>query len=319
MFISRNRAAEDGAGRWLARASSRCASPRLAPPSHGFTLAEIVIGLTILAMITGTLFAIISTSVRAASDIERLQRESDSINRFVELLRQAFTTMPSTTTLELTVTERSDPVLQELTITGNPNCFGFGANPISYQPTIIGLRPDTVQTSSPETNLPRHTLSISREDLIPKTGENEFASQSADSITAPDEQGRYWMPLLPAVNSLTWKFYKQSDDTWLEEWSESRWPDLVEVNILMEGRINPIRAVFGVPTLSLRSASQRGGSSSSTTPSTPAASTPSAPSPGGGGSGPSPGGGGAGPSSGGGGASQPGGGGSQPSQGGGGR
>ncbi len=301
MFISRNRAVEGAPGR------------RPGPAAAGFTLAEIVIGLTILAMITGTLFAVISTSVRAASDIERLQRENDSINRLVELFRQAFTTMPSTTTLELTVTERSDPVLQELTITSNPNCFGFGTNPISYKPTIIGLRPDMVQTNSPETNLPRYTLSLSREDLIPATDDAEFASQDVNSITAPDEQGRYWMPLLSAVNSLTWKFYKQSDDTWLEEWSESRWPDLVEVNILMEGRIHPIRAVFGVPTLSLRSASQRGGSSSgSTTPSTPSTSAPSSPSPSGGGSG---------PSAGGGGAQQPGGSGGtpQPAAGGGGR
>ena len=42
-----------------------------------FTLIEVVIGLTILAMITGTLFAIIRGAVSGAADIERLQREKE--------------------------------------------------------------------------------------------------------------------------------------------------------------------------------------------------------------------------------------------------
>ena len=55
-------------------------------PFHkAFTLIEVVIGLTILTMITGTLFAIIKGSVSGAADIERVQRENDSINRFIDI------------------------------------------------------------------------------------------------------------------------------------------------------------------------------------------------------------------------------------------
>lgn len=247
----------------------------------GFTLIEIVMGLTILAMITGTLFAIIRGSIKAATDIERLQRENDSINRLVELCRQTFQTMPSTTTLTLEIIEETDPVIQELTISGSPHCFGFGVSPISYQDTILGLRSDPNQTTSIETELPIYNFSLSREDLIPQTDENEMAiRQNADSIAAPDEEGRYWMPLLSSVNSLTWRFYKQSEDVWYEEWDQTQWPDLIEMNLTMDGRSVPIRAVFSVPVLSLRQGSQR--NQSPTTPSTttttsgasPPASTP---------------------------------------------
>lgn len=235
---------------------------------HAFTLIEVVIGLTILTMITGTLFAIVKGSVRGAADIERVQRENDSINRLIELFRQTFQTMPGTATLTLTITEQSEPLMQELTISNSPHCFGFGTSPTSYKDSIIGLRLDTEQSTSTETDAPRYNLSVSREDLIPKTDDSQLAiRQDTNSLTAPDEEGRYWMPLLPAVTSLSWRFYKQSDDTWEEEWSDSKWPDLIEMNLAMDGRTQPLRAVFGVPVLSLRAASGR----SSTTPTTPPA------------------------------------------------
>ena len=104
---------------------------------------EVVIALTILGMITGTLFAIIQGSVKGAAQIEQIQRENDAINRFLDLCRKTFTTLPSTATLELTLLDPNSPASgQELTISGSPNCFGFGINPISYKDTILGLRPD---------------------------------------------------------------------------------------------------------------------------------------------------------------------------------
>jgi type II secretory pathway pseudopilin PulG len=248
--------------------SHRRAAGRSSTSRHAFTLIEVVIGLTILTMITGTLFAIVKGSVRGAADIERVQRENDSINRLIELFRQTFQTMPGTATLTLTITEQSDPVMQELTIGNSPHCFGFGTSPTSYKDSIIGLRLDTAQSTSTETDAPRYNLSVSREDLIPKTDDSQLAiRQDTNSLTAPDEEGRYWMPLLPAVTALSWRFYKQSDDIWEEEWSDSKWPDLIEMTLAMEGRTQPLRAVFGVPVLALRAASGR----SSSAPATPSA------------------------------------------------
>jgi hypothetical protein len=234
----------------------------------------VVVGLTILAMITGTLFAIIRTSVRTAASVEQMRRENDAINRFVELCRQTFQTLPSTSTLTLAITEQGVPALQELTITGAPTCFGFGPSPISYKDSIIGLRPDTLQPTTPETGMPRHDLSLSREDLIPQTDENEIAvQQDLSGVTATDEQGRYWMPLLPGVQSLSWRFYKTDGEEWLEEWDDSKWPDLIEMNLTMEGRTLPLRAVFSLPTLQLTQARTTGSSNSPTT--TTSTTTPS--------------------------------------------
>ena len=266
---------------------------------HAFTLIEVVIGLTILTMITGTLFAIVKGSVRGAADIERVQRENDSINRLIELFRQTFQTMPGTATLTLTITEQSEPLMQELTISNSPHCFGFGTSPTSYKDSIIGLRLDTEQSTSTETDAPRYNLSVSREDLIPSTDDSQLAiRQDANSLTAPDDEGRFWMPLLPAVTALSWRFYKQSDDTWETEWSDSKWPDLIEMTLAMDGRTQPLRAVFGVPVLSLRAASGRSSSAPTTPPAGGGTTAPAGGGSPGGGNAPAPGGG-SGPPSGG--------------------
>ncbi len=216
-----------------------------------FTLIEVVIGITILSMITATLFAIIRGSVRGASEIEHIQRESDSMNRFIELCRRTFATLPSTASLSLKLVQGTDPVIQELTITGSPDCFPFGSNPITLKDTILSLRPypDAVVDDNQS---PLNYISLSREDLIPKTGDSNAGVQtSTTGIYAPDTEGRYWMPLLPDVVSFKWRFYVEKEETWYEEWSKSKWPDLVEAQLVMKNRTLPVRMVFSLPVLTL--------------------------------------------------------------------
>ncbi len=216
-----------------------------------FTLIEVVIGITILSMITGTLFAIIRGSIQGAAEIEQLQRESDSVNRFIELSRKTFATLPSTATLTLKMVQNTEPVIQELTIAGSPDCFPFGMKPISLKETILRMRPHPDQLVDLN-NMPLHYLSLSREDIIPKTDDRQMSTrQETTGLYAPDEQGRYWMPLLPDVVSLKWRFYVEKDKTWVEEWNKSKWPDLIEANLVLKDRTRPIRMVYTVPELTI--------------------------------------------------------------------
>lgn len=225
-------------------------SPRLRGRA-AFTLIEVVIGITILSMITAALFAIIRGSVRGASEIEHVQRESDSMNRFIELCRRTFATLPSTASLSLKIVQSSEPVIQELTITGSPDCFPFGSNPITLKDTILTLRPYPDQAADDNQKLLNY-LSLSRDDLIPQTSEKKADFQpSMTGLYAPDTQGRYWMPLLPDVVSFKWRFYVEKEDTWYEEWSKSKWPDLIEGQLVMKNRTLPVRMVFSLPVLTI--------------------------------------------------------------------
>lgn len=226
--------------------------------ARGFSLIEVVIGMTILAMISTTLFAIIKGSVKGAADVEKLQRENDQVNRFVEQCRLTFETMPASATLNLTQTDQSTGQ-QELKISGVPACFPFGANPISYEDTSIGLRPDLVKPMTTGDNpMPRYILGVTRKDIIPQTSDVSVSVQQASlGPDAADEQGRYWMPLLPSVVQLTWEFYKESTKEWLPEWTATVWPDLIKMHLTMEGRTQPLDMTFAPPELKLRPATQK--------------------------------------------------------------
>lgn len=225
--------------------------PRSARRRHAFTLIEVVIGITILAFITTALFSVIRGSVQTAAEIEHGKRESDAVNRFIELNRKTFATLPSTATLTLKLVQNTEPIIQELTISGSPDCFPFGLNPITLKDTILRIRPHP-DALTDENNMPLHYLSLSREDLIPQTDDRQQSTrQSTTGLYAPDEEGRYWMPLLPDVVSFKWRFYVEKEETWYEEWDKSEWPDLIEGLLVLKNRTLPIRMVYTAPTITL--------------------------------------------------------------------
>lgn len=222
----------------------------------GFTLLEVIIALTILAMFSGTLFAIIQGSVKTAVEIQHVESENDQVNHFIRLCRQTLQNLPSTATLTLKVTQAGTPAMQELTVSGANEMFSFGPNPISYKDTTIGIRPVTEGTKTTEDGQPIYNISITREDIIPTdvNQNNALMRSSGEGVLAPDDQGRVWMPLLPDVASLTWRSYKSDDDTWQEEWSSTTFPELIEMNLQLSGRSHPIRVVYALPTMKLAAA-----------------------------------------------------------------
>ncbi len=220
--------------------------------SRGFSLIEVVIGMTILAMISTTLFAIIKGSVKGASDIEKLQRENDQVNRFIEQCRLTIDTMPASATLTLTTIDQGSGV-QEFKISGVSTCFPFGPNPVSYSDTTIGLRPDVVKPmSTGPTPMPRYNLGITRTDIIPQTSNTTVMVQQSSVGPDADEQGRPWMPLLPGVVQLQWEFYQDSTKQWLPEWSTTQWPGMIRMHLMMDGRTQPLTMTFTPPELQLR-------------------------------------------------------------------
>ncbi len=263
-------------------------SPHRSKRRSAFTLIEVVIGMTILSMITVTLFAIIRGSMRGAAEIEQLQRESDSVNRFIDLSRKTFASLPATATLRLKLVQNTEPVIQELTITGSPDCFPFGLNPITLKDTILSLRPHPDGIVD-DNQMPLNYLSLFREDLIPQTDDRQGGiRQETTGLYAPDEEGRYWMPLLPDVVSFKWRFYVEKDETWSEEWKKSEWPDLIEAELVLKNRTRPIRMVFSTPVLALspgRTSSRSSTSSPTTTGTAPTSGGVPQPTTGGGGGG----------------------------------
>jgi hypothetical protein len=135
---------------------------------------------------------------------------------------------------------------------------------MSYKDSILGMRPDLAAT---ETFAAANTalgaaapniyfVGLSREDIIPTDPDqaNKIASTTGEGLATPDDQGRVWMPLLANVTSVTWRFYKEDEDMWKDEWDSTDLPQLVEMNLMLAGRTLPLRSVFSLPTSKLTGA-----------------------------------------------------------------
>ncbi len=228
-------------------------APRL---RQAFTLIEVVMALSILALLSGMVFGIMRVSLKTAVETQKMQMENDEVSRFIMLCRHTLQNLPGTSILSLKVIQTGDPVQQELTISGVPEAFAFGSNPMSYKDSILGMRPDVPATEASQEGINLYYMGLSREDLIPNdpSQKNNIASGTGEGLATPDDQGRFWMPLLSGVTSITWRFYKEDGDTWEEEWDSTDLPQLVEMNLMLQGRTVPIRSVFALPTTKLTAA-----------------------------------------------------------------
>src|SRR5688572_8081474 len=89
----------------------------------GFTLLELILGLSLLALFTVMVAGVVRGSLRSVFWAYEMQLETDQLNRFILLCRQTFQNLPSTAILTLKITETGMPVQQELTISGVPEAF----------------------------------------------------------------------------------------------------------------------------------------------------------------------------------------------------
>ena len=217
---------------------------------RGFTLLEVILGVTVMAFLAGTMFSIIQGSLRAASEIEIIQRDNRRIERFVEVLRKTFNTLPNNARLRLELLE-SNPILQEIHLSGAPEAFAWGAEPVSRHPLTLSMRRYPEAITSPDQ--PEFFIGLHRADFFQQEGKTDQPVTNPTVITlggrstsiVPDEKGRYWLPILPSMKSMTWRFYDAGKKRWFDKMGASR-PPLVELTMVPYERNVPIRVVFAI-------------------------------------------------------------------------
>jgi hypothetical protein len=56
-----------------------------------------------------------------------------------------------------------------------------------------------------------------------------------------------WLRLLPDLREVQWRFYDETQQDWVDEWTEGNRPPLVELNLTLLGEEVPRKFVFWVP------------------------------------------------------------------------
>jgi hypothetical protein len=210
-----------------------------------FTLVEIVVAMTILALISGTVMAILVQAGDTAADIRDTDQKDEEISRFLTLLERTVETLPVDASIEMIPQSESISGFPEMKISNAVGAFTFGEDIGSAGEIIIGLQP---QEEGDEQG-PLFELAISRDSFSPEDTDGSgmvFGAGNEDFLTA-DAEGRYWLPLVSDIISATWRYWDEDSGNWLTEWEGQNLPPLLEFVVEDSHRPGPVRVVFEVP------------------------------------------------------------------------
>ena len=206
-------------------------SPRQfsARPSHsGFTLIEVTVSLLILALIAGGIFAALQGTISEAASIRDAQTRQQQIDGLLELCRTTFRTLPGNASVESRVREEKGKTVPELIFRNAPFVLAWDSAQRLDAVTVLGLRPQIGGLS---------TLSILR------VSDPGLARDPVDGVS-----DAAWMPLVPDLSKVSWRFYDASSGRWLDLLPRgTARPTAVELQLTPSGATEPVRMVFWIP------------------------------------------------------------------------
>jgi prepilin-type N-terminal cleavage/methylation domain-containing protein len=221
---------------------------------RGLTLLEVVVGLAILSLMSGAIYGIVMGSVEATASLATVQTEDRRVETFLDRTRLALAHLPGGATLELKILE-SEPLRQELTMKGISEAYVWGDRGGWDKPAVTlapqrwpedRLAPDKQGKGNFKQ---RFSLAMTTPDFYREnpdgepSAESPLRSRQGHQMLQPDQQGRFWLELLPEVERVEWRFYDPAKKIWLEQSPATR-PPLIELRLTMPGRKYPLRVVF---------------------------------------------------------------------------
>jgi prepilin-type N-terminal cleavage/methylation domain-containing protein len=210
----------------------------------GFTLLEVILSMGILALLSASVYAIVSSSIGASRAAMEEQLAIRRLDAFLRVMRDTFLNLPAqgTVAFEAGKARGGEPEPRLLLgqvqgIFGMPSLAG-GTAVLAARPRADGTRTITLL------RIPAHATEREQEAALAATG----------------------IPLLPKIRQPRWSFFQGG--AWREEWPPgSPRPSLVRFEGELEGLPDPVDAVFYIPPLTAPAQQQPVAGSPSPSPS----------------------------------------------------
>lgn len=195
--------------------------------NSAFTLLEIVLAMTILALLAGAVYSISTAAIESTKEALIEQFTLRRLEGFLHLTRQAFLNLPANGSIYLNTDNAS-------TNDGVPDLYFQNATGLFGLASLAGGR---LLLSSRSANDGTRSFAILR---VAKN------VQGSDLATA--YQSDNWVTLLPKIKNPRWSFFK--DGAWFYEWPQGAGrPQLARLQIDLIGMNNRIEAIFYIPPI----------------------------------------------------------------------
>jgi len=194
----------------------------------GFTLVEVMISLSIMALLAASVYAIVTSVIGASRTAMDQQLTLRRLDAFLRVTRGAFLNLPPAGTITLEIGRgRDGQAEQQLILAKAQRLFGL--------PSLGGG--SLVLASQAQSD---GTRSINLLRISPNATDQERAK----SLASPG------IPLLPGLRKPHWTFRIPGQDDWQEELpAGSPRPLLVRLQLQIDDLPNPVEAIFYVPPL----------------------------------------------------------------------
>lgn len=200
---------------------------------RGFTLVEMVLALTIFALLAGAVFSSVQAVTSASVVLGEEQVRARRLDAFLGWCRRGFRNLPARAEVVLRTRETGSAGLAvDLLIRRAPGAFALGE--------FDALGPDMVLSALPD-GRGGATLSVAR---FPGSWRIEEISENL----RPED----WVPLLRDVRLLRWTFWDPGQEEFVEQWPEGRpRPELIRLQMTLQTG-EEYDAVFRPPRLEYR-------------------------------------------------------------------
>ena len=199
--------------------------------SKGFTLIEVVLGLALMALLVGGVFAVARGSLKVASEVTENQQYSMKIHSYLELLRRTFERTPG----------NGKVLLRPLDARGSESEMAFIEYPLAFAWSGIpaGSKAIVLRTAT----TPNGWLE-SRIFYLNEEQSDEYINDKRLDESAPN------LMIMDQMKMLQWRVYDQRNEEWVTEWEEqTARPSLIELNVQFLDGSNPVAVVFWIPTV----------------------------------------------------------------------
>lgn len=195
------------------------------------TLLEVMLAVGILALITGTLYQSIYSTLYSATEIRRIQATSDQISGLMDSCREALATMPPPARIRaVRSTGTNGQPTFEIRIRNSPPAFTFGGTGMVYA--------DKVLITEEGTN---NTYNINLAIIAPTASTSSTATDTTTTNLVPP------INLVSGVKSIHWEFWNWMNGTFQDDWDiPGRRPSIIRLSIQTSEDTTTNQAVFWV-------------------------------------------------------------------------